>query len=83
MSLWPAFIAAAEASTVKNMDLAKDWLNDTISFGLGNRLSIKKVIEEVWRRRKLAAEEWETDQSCVNVDWREVMHDLEVDVLLV
>lgn len=83
MSLWPAFIAAAEACTEKDMDLAKSWLDDAISFGLGNRLSIKKVIEEVWKRRRVVADELEVEPSCVRVDWRDVMHDLDMDVLLV
>jgi len=83
MSLWPAFIAAAEACTEEDMGLAKDWMDEAISFGLGNRVSIKKVIEEVWRRRRVAAVELQVDQSSVGVDWRQVMHDLDLDVLLV
>lgn len=83
LSLWPAFIAAVEAYTERDMNLAKDWLKHAVSFGLGNRILIENVIEEVWRRRKLLSEECEIDQSLVNVDWRDVMLDLNVDVLLV
>lgn len=82
-SLWPAFIAAAEACTQEDKDLASDWLNNAGSFGLGNRILIKRVIEEIWTRRKLLSEQSGLDQSYTRIDWREVMHDLDLDVLLI
>lgn len=82
-SLWPAFIAAVEAYTTTDITLAQKWLDHTLSFGLGSRLLVKRVVEEVWHRRRIIADATNVDQGLVPVDWREVMRDLNIDVLLV
>ncbi|EXJ77814.1 hypothetical protein A1O3_08973 [Capronia epimyces CBS 606.96] len=82
-SLWPAFIAAVEAYSDEDMLLARSWLDYALSFGLGSRLLIKKVVEEVWMRRKDVATDLAADPGVVSVDWREVMRDLDVVVLLI
>ena len=82
-SLWPAFIAATEASTDNDMHLARDWLQDALSFGLGSRVHVQTVLEELWHRRECIAQELGVDKGSVSVDWREIMRDLQVDVLLI
>lgn len=82
-SLWPAFIAAVEAYDPEDMVLAQAWLEYALSFGLGSRRMVQKVLEEVWKRRKDIATSSHMDPGIVSVDWREVMRDFEVDVLLV
>ncbi|KAF7592958.1 hypothetical protein BBP40_012194 [Aspergillus hancockii] len=83
LSLWPAFIAAVEAYTEQDMDSARSWLEQSAQFGLGNRLSVRRIIEEVWRRREDAHMKSAMDRGLVTVDWRDVVNDLEIDVLLV
>lgn len=82
-SLWPAFIAAVEAYTVEDMKSAREWLEQSINFGLGNRLPVKKIIEETWRRRDDAHFEKAMDKGSITVDWRDVVRDLGIDILLV
>lgn len=82
-SLWPAFIAAVEAYTPEDMQSARQWLEQSINFGLGNRLPVKRIIEEVWRRRDDAHFERAMDKGLVAVDWRDVVRDLGIDILLV
>ncbi|OJJ38699.1 hypothetical protein ASPWEDRAFT_180214 [Aspergillus wentii DTO 134E9] len=82
-SLWPAFIAAVEAYTVKDVDLAQAWLEQSMSFGLGNRLLVKRVVEEVWQRREAINGETGMEKGLITVDWRKVVMDLDVDILLV
>ena len=82
-SLWPAFIAAVEAYTEEDMASAREWLERSIHFGLGNRLLVKQIIEEVWRRRENAHLESTMDKGLITIDWRDVVKDLGVDILLV
>ncbi|KAH8881880.1 hypothetical protein GQ53DRAFT_798996 [Thozetella sp. PMI_491] len=83
LSIWPAFIAAVEAYTVENKFLAREWLNHTTTFGIGSRHSVRKVVEEVWERREAAARDTGVDEGLISVDWREVMSDLGLSILLV
>jgi hypothetical protein len=83
LSLWPAFIAAVEAYTEEAMSLARAWLDKATTFGLGSRFLVKTVVEEVWDRRKQAAQELGVGPGLTSVDWRQVMKDLGVDVLLI
>ncbi|KAE8353031.1 fungal-specific transcription factor domain-containing protein [Aspergillus coremiiformis] len=83
LSLWPAFIAAVEAYTERDMESARAWLEQSARFGLGNRLEVKRIIEEVWRRRREAHIGKTPDQSRIGIDWREVAEDLGIDILLV
>ncbi|KIV87118.1 hypothetical protein PV11_02686 [Exophiala sideris] len=82
-SLWPAFIAATEAYTEIDMHLARDWLEHALSFGLGSRVHVQTVLEELWHRRECISQELGVDKGSVSVDWRQIMRDLQVDVLLV
>jgi hypothetical protein len=82
-SIWPAFIAAAEAYTEKDIAAAQRWLKSATSFGLGNRYSIQRVLEEVWRRRRAVAITSGMDLGSIAIDWRKVMHELDCDVLIV
>lgn len=83
MSLWPAFIAAAEAYTEDALSLARTWLDTAVTFGLGSRILVRKVIEEVWQRREHASMECGIDKGHFSVDWKRVMKEMEIDILLV
>ncbi|KAI0546102.1 fungal-specific transcription factor domain-containing protein [Xylaria curta] len=82
-SLWPAFIAATEAYTYDDLLNAKLWLDWATSFGIGSRTSARRVIEEVWRRRETLSSSSGLDPGMISIDWREVMHELNCDILLI
>ena len=82
-STWPAFIAAAEAYLEPDMAAARKWLDWSTSFGIGSRDSLKMIIEEVWRRRHRISQSSGLSLGLVVVDWREVMQELDCEVLLI
>lgn len=82
-SIWPAFIAAVEAFTEDHLVLAKEWLDWATSFGIGSRDSMKLVVEEVWRQRDKKSESSGLSKGLIIIDWREVMHQLDSEVLLI
>jgi hypothetical protein len=82
-SIWPAFIAAVEAATDDNIALAREWLIWATSFGLGNRPSMRRVIEHVWATRETLATNYDVSRGLIAIDWRDIMVELDCDVLLV
>ena len=51
--------------------------------GMGNREHLSGVLEEIWRRRKVESMLYGLEPGLITMDWREVMSDLQVDVLLI
>jgi hypothetical protein len=82
-SLWPAFIAAVEAYTDEHMALAREWLDWATSLGIAGRNVIRRIVEEVWRRRHEISECCGYDRGMIVIDWIDVMHDFDADVLLI
>ncbi|KAF4985198.1 hypothetical protein FDECE_16739 [Fusarium decemcellulare] len=82
-SLWPAFIAAAEAYTAQDLNAAQEWLSWATSVGIGGRASLRLVLHEVWRQRDSMSKEYGVDAGKIAVDWRQVMHELGCDILLI
>jgi hypothetical protein len=82
-SIWPAFVAAVEAYEDEDKAQAGLWLDWATSFGLGSRLLVRKVVEEVWRRREEISRDLGVSPGAVIVDWKKVMYELGCDVLLV
>jgi len=83
LSLWPAFIAAVEAYEECDIVSAKRWLDNASKMGMGNRIKVKIVVEEVWRLRESIAIDIREDIGDVIVDWRDVMANLGMDIVLV
>ncbi|QKX53899.1 uncharacterized protein TRUGW13939_00979 [Talaromyces rugulosus] len=83
LSIWPAFIAAVEVYTPEDIALARNWLDRTIMFGIGSRVCVRRLVEEIWKRRDEAADELEIDKGLISIDWRAVMEELGMDILLV
>lgn len=83
LSIWPAFIAAVEVYTPEDITLARSWLDRTTMFGIGSRVCVRRLVEEVWKRRDEAAAELEIDKGLISIDWRAVMEELGMDILLV
>lgn len=82
-SIWPAFIAAAEAYTEEDMAAVRSWLGCATAFGIGSRAAVKRVLEEVWARREHVSKISGMDPEMVIIDWRAVMHELDCNILLV
>lgn len=82
-SLWPAFIAAVEAYRPEDLECSRAWMHRSTRYGQGNRVQIAKIIQEVWRRRDEEHEHRGIDKGLVAVDWRQVVRDLDFDILLV
>ncbi|RDW58860.1 hypothetical protein BP6252_13336 [Coleophoma cylindrospora] len=81
-SLWPAFVAAAEAYD-EDLDTARKWLDSAMRVGMGNRLEVKRILECIWQKRQRLALEQSQDLGSVVIDWRHVMLELDIDILLV
>lgn len=82
-SVWPAFIAAVEAYEEVDLASARIWLDCAARAGMGNRLRIKAVVEEVWRQRAALAAQTRKDLGTIIIDWRAVMAELKLDIVLV
>ncbi|EED20971.1 hypothetical protein TSTA_082040 [Talaromyces stipitatus ATCC 10500] len=83
LSIWPAFIAAVEVYAPEDMALARNWLHHTTMFGIGSRVCVRRLVEEVWKRRDEAAAELGIDKGLISIDWRAVMEELDMDILLI
>jgi hypothetical protein len=49
---------------------------------MGNRNQVKEIVEEVWRRREILAQSTGQDLGEVRINWRTVMAEMDIDVLL-
>lgn len=81
-TFWPAFIAATETYKDEDKDTIKHVFADASASSMQNRAKIKGLVEEVWRLRDLRATERDLERGMIKVDWRMVMQDLELDILL-
>lgn len=80
--MWPVFIAAAEAYTPASKELTEVFFQFSEKLGAQNRVDVQSVIRRVWKDREEQAAARECDQGDVIIDWREVMEDMELDILL-
>jgi hypothetical protein len=82
VSIWPIFIAAAEAYTAEAQALAECVLSLSTSFGVANRAVIHRVVKHIWSEREDAAARRRCEVGDVLVDWRAVLKNLDVEILL-
>lgn len=82
VSIWPVFVAAAEAYTVESQALATHCLESLISSGVANRRKALHVVQGVWSRRSQLVHEGHGEPGDVSVDWSQVMHEMQTYVLL-
>jgi hypothetical protein len=83
LGLWPLFMVAVEVYNAELMTTVRNWLQRTAMLGIGNRVSVQQLLEEVWRRREQAAVEIGVDTGEITIDWREVMSELGLEILLI
>lgn len=72
--VWPIFIAACETGDDRQRQILVNWLRKGRLIGLGNMLAAASIVEELWRRRK--------EEPLAEINWYDVMLDLNLDVLL-
>jgi hypothetical protein len=82
ISIWPVFVAAAEAYTPESQALANYCLDVCKNGGAGNRRDIRRVVHQLWSDRERLASERQCDPGEVPLDWRDMMKSLNVDILL-
>lgn len=82
-TLWPAFIAGVELYKETDQEAFLPLFDNVASIGMHNRSKAKEVITKVWHIRSSTARDTGQSQGTIWVDWRQVMRDLEIDVLLV
>lgn len=82
MSTWPVFVAAAEAYTPEAQALANRFHKFSDTLGVSNRTDMKRVVDQVWAEREGLAAAQRCSPGEVIVDWRDVMENLELDILL-
>lgn len=80
VSIWPVFIAAAEAYTPESLALARRCNSFSGKFA-GNRKDIGLLLCEVWAERERLATVRHCDLGEVSVKWRDVMKRLNLDIL--
>lgn len=82
-TLWPVVIAGVEAYNDHEMKLFSTLFENAQSVGMRNRFKAKQLMEEVWAVRSSIATETGQNPGNVRVNWRQVMRQLDIDVLLV
>lgn len=85
VTMWPVFVAAVEGYDEDRQKGFKRWLDDCDNMGAANRKDVRIIVESVWSERIMI---WQhsggtLELGDIAVDWREVMLQRQVDVLLV
>ncbi|CZR60976.1 uncharacterized protein PAC_10872 [Phialocephala subalpina] len=85
VTLWPVFIGAAEVFEEHQKLRVRAWLDTVDLMGAANRRDVRTVIEAVWNERSCQRNLLgrRVAEGEVIVDWREVMRDMGVEILLV
>ncbi|RFU32814.1 hypothetical protein B7463_g3490, partial [Scytalidium lignicola] len=85
VTLWPVFVAAVEVYKQEHKVLVREWLHECDKMGAASRKDIRELIEAVWERRASIYERVsvEEEQGEIVLDWREVMKERQLDILLV
>lgn len=82
VSAWPVFMAAVEACNETDRKNASKWLTCSCALGIQNRHAIREIVEGVWHERDLQAKFLNVKPNQVDVDWTQIQHELEIDLLL-
>jgi hypothetical protein len=82
-TLWPVFIAAVEVYENKDIDCIRKLFSRVSGIGVGNRHQAFSLLEEIWRIREATSVETGLPTGMIKLDWRQMMHDSGMDILLV
>lgn len=81
-TIWPAFIAAVEVFQIEDKTTVEQMFAGSHATSSQHRCNIRAVVKEVWRVREERAAESGLEVRIVTVDWRDVMRDLDLDLML-
>lgn len=83
LSLWPLFVAAVDAYLPEAQAMAERILDFFAkTSGVKNRRDVKRLVHEVWAIRIDLAQKRKCGPGDVWIDWREVMDQMDMDILL-
>jgi Fungal specific transcription factor domain len=83
LTIWPVFVASADAYTPEAQAVATQiWELLSQTYGVGNRRNLKRLLYQIWAERERLAEERHCELGSVRVDWREVMREMGIEILL-
>lgn len=83
LSLWPLFVAAVDAYLPEAQEIAERILDlFAKTSGVKNRDDVKRLVHKVWDMRIDLAQESNCGPGDVWIDWREVMSQMDMDILL-
>lgn len=82
VSIWPIVIASAEAYTPEAQELADCALSLSTGFGIANRSVIRRVVHSIWAERDKMAAQQQCGIGEILMDWRQLLKQLDVDILL-
>ena len=82
-TLWPAFIAGVEVCTARDKETVIGLFKITSRMGIMNRVKMLMLLESVWQIRAATAVLTGQAPDIIRVDWREVMRDMDIDILLI
>lgn len=81
-TLWPAFVAGAEVYTARGKSMVTELFESTFKMGMMNRVKMLALLKRVWQIRDSTALTTGQNPDAIRVDWREVMRDMDIDILL-
>ncbi|KAL7898785.1 fungal-specific transcription factor domain-containing protein [Trichoderma sp. SZMC 28014] len=83
LSLWPLFVAVVDAYLPEAQDIAERILQLAAkTSGTKNRYDVKRLVHKVWAIRRDLAQESKCGPGDIWIDWREVMTQMDMDILL-
>ena len=83
IALWPVFMAAVEVYLPSHKNQVREWMDRADQIGVASRSDARKLIEKVWATRKQIAKDEGTEECEIVLDWKTIMNDLGMDVLLI
>lgn len=81
-TMWPIFIASVEAYEDSDICRFQKLFRNACGMGMANRVQIQALVERIWKIRDVQATHTGQGKGLIRVDWKNVMHVLELDVLL-
>ncbi|PNP45439.1 hypothetical protein TGAMA5MH_02662 [Trichoderma gamsii] len=82
LSLWPLFVAAVDAYLPEAQDIAERILELVAkTSGVKNRCDVKCLVHKVWAMRIDLAQESNCGPGDLWIDWRDVMTQMDMDIL--
>ncbi len=82
-TLWPAFIAGVDACTARDRETVMRVFEHTSRVGMMNRVKMQTLLEQIWQIRASNALTTGQPPDTIRIDWRRVMKDMGIDILLV